>query len=73
MCRQNPESEYSWILPVFGKNKWENNLYIGNFLRSIDISSSDKLDVRAIVNVIFINKTISIVKVPTRLRSLTGD
>ena len=35
--------------------QWENNLYIGNFLRSIDISNSDKLDVHAIVNVIFIN------------------
>ena len=53
--------------------QWENNLYIGNFLRSIDISNSDKLDVHAIVNVIFINKTISIVKVPTRLRASTFE
>ena len=55
------------------EKQWENNLYIGNFLRCIDISNSDKLDVHAIVNVIFINKTISIVKVPTRLRSSTFE
>ena len=52
---------------------WENNLYIGNFLRSFDISNSDKLDVHAIVNVIFINKTISTVNVSTRLRSSTFE
>ena len=43
------------------------------FLRSIDLFSSDNLDVRAIVNVIFINKTISTVKVPTRFRSSTFE
>ena len=33
----------------------------------------DNLDVRAIVNVMFINKAISIVKVPMRLRSSTFE
>ena len=55
------------------EKQWENNLYIGNFLRSFDISNSDKLDVHAIVNVIFINKIISTVNVPTRLRSSTFE
>ena len=44
---------------------------LANFLRIIDISRSDNLDVRILVNVLFINKTISIVKVPMRLRSST--
>ena len=44
---------------------------MANFLRIIDISKSDNLDVGAIVNVIFINKTISIAKV--RLRSSTFE
>ena len=55
------------------EKQWENNLYIGNFLRSFDVSNSDKLDVHAIVNVIFINKIISTVNVPTRLRSSTFE
>ena len=46
---------------------------LANFLRSIDISRSNYLDVRAIVNVICFNKIISIVKVPMRLRSSTFE
>ena len=54
-----------------GKTNERITLILTNFLHSIDISRSDKLDVRAIVNVIFITKSISIIKVPTRLRSST--
>ena len=46
---------------------------LANFLRSIDISRSDYRNVRAIVIVIFINKSINIVKVPMRLRSSTFE
>ena len=46
---------------------------LANFLRSINISRSNYLDVRAIVNVIFFNKIISIVKVPMRLKSSTFE
>ena len=53
----------SWILPVSGKNK----------LRIIDVSRSNNLDVRAIVNVMFIDRTISIAKVPMRMRSSTFE
>ena len=46
-----------------GKTNERITLILTNFLHSIDV--------RAIVNVIFITKSISIIKVPTRLRSST--
>ena len=55
----------------YGLCSGKTNERITLILTNIDISRSDTLDVRAIVNVIFITKSISIIKVPTRLRSST--
>ena len=56
-----------------GKTNQRITRILAIFLSIIDISRSDNLDVRAIVNIMFINKTISIVKVPMRLRSSTFE
>ena len=73
---QRLEAYIPGYCPYSRKTNERTTRILANVLRSTDISRSGKLDVREIVNVTFINKTVSIPKVPTRLRSpsfeLTG-
>ena len=71
LCADKIQRFEVFLDTVFGKNKSEDDPYIGKFFTYYDISRSDNLHVRILVNVMFINKTISIVKVPMRLRSST--